>query len=401
MPHPAHPSPAVPARVDVLVVGGGIIGLTAAWRASLAGLRVVVLDPDPGGGATHAAAGMLAPVSEAEHGEHALARVNLASAGLWAAFARELTQASGVDVGLTASGTLTVAYDAADAQRCRDLLALQRSWGLDVREVPPAQARERVPLLGPHVAAATWASGEQHVDPRAVARALRATLTADARASVVPATATGLLRDARGDVVGVRTDDGATLRADVVVLAAGARSAALVHDVPEVAVPVRPVAGTTLRLDARAAPWFAGLPVLRGTVQQRPVYLVPRTDGEVVVGATSDEGAPAHGTRAGDVFALLRDARALVPGIDELPLVDVTTRSRPATPDHLPLVGPSGVPGLVLATGHHRNGVLQTPLTAATLDAVLAGTTPPEAARACDPRRLHSPTATAPTGGPA
>ncbi|MBD7917461.1 glycine oxidase ThiO [Cellulomonas sp. Sa3CUA2] len=402
MASPARPTARTSsASVDVLVVGGGIIGLTAAWRAVRAGSRVTVVDPDPGGGATHAAAGMLAPVSEAEHGEHGLARVNVASAALWGAFARELTAASGVDVGLAASGTLTVAYDAADAQRCRDLLALQRSWGLDVHEVTSAEARERVPLLGPHLAAATWAAGEQHVDPRAVARALRAVLARDARARVVPATAAGLVRDARGDVVGVRTADGGTLRAGLVVLAAGARSADLVRDVPEVAVPVRPVVGTTLRLDARGAPWFAGLPLLRGTVQHRPVYLVPRSSGEVVVGATSDEGAPPAGTRSGDVFALLRDARALVPGIDELPLVDVTTRSRPATPDHLPLVGLSGLPGLVLATGHHRNGVLQTPLTAATLDALLTGDDPPDAARACDPRRLLTPTAPTTTGGPA
>lgn len=372
----------------VLVVGSGIIGLTVAWRALRAGAHVTVVDPDPRAGATHAAAGMLAPVSEAEHGERDLAALNLASSALWAGFAHELTAASGVGVGLASTGTLTVAYDAGDAQRCRDLLALQRSWGLDVAEVTLAQARERVPLLGPHLAAATWAPGEQQVDPRAVARALRTVVDAHAAATTVAAAVAGVVRDGTGDVVGVRTSDGAVRHADLVVLAAGARSAAVVRDVPEVAVPVRPVTGTTLRLDARAAPWFAGLPVLRGVVQHRPVYVVPRPGGEVVVGATSDERDPVDGTRAGDVFALLRDARALLPGLDELPLVDVTTRARPATRDHLPLVGPSGVPGLVLATGHHRNGVLLTPLTASVVDALLTGTPAPDAARACDPRRL-------------
>lgn len=381
----ARPSP------DVVVVGGGVVGLTTAWRALLAGARVTVVDPDPGNGAVHAAAGMLAPVSEAEHGEQDLARVNLAAAARWPGFARELTDASSVDVGLATTGTLTVAYDAGDAQRCRDLLALQRSWGLDVAEVRVTDARERVPLLGPHVAAATWAPSEQQVDPRALVRALRV-VVGDA---VVRSRAVGLVRDG-DDVVGVRTSDGATLRAGLVVLAAGADSGALARDVPEVAVPVRPVTGTTLRLDARDAPWFTGLPVLRGVVQHRPVYVVPRPGGEVVVGATSDERGSVD-TRAGDVFSLLRDARALLPGLDELPLVDVTTRARPATPDHLPLLGPGGVPGLLLATGHHRNGVLQTPLTSAVVDAVLRGTEPPEAARACDPRRLTP--APTPTGG--
>lgn len=377
------------ARPDVLVVGAGIVGLTAAWRACVAGLTVTVLDPAPGRGAVHAAAGMLAPVSEVEHGEHALARVNLASAALWPQFGRALADASGVDLSLPSTGTLTVAYDAADAQRCRDLLALQRSWDLDVHEVPVARARALAPLLGPHVSAATWAPAEQQVDPRAVVAALRTVLRAHGGRGVrlVAARAAALLRGTDGEVVGVRDDGGAEHRAGLVVLAAGTGSADVARDLPEVGVPVRPVHGTTLRLDARGAPAFRGLPVLRGTVQHRAVYVVPRPGGEVVVGATSDEREPVPGTRAGDVFALLRDARALVPGLDELPLVDVTTRARPATPDHVPLVGPSGVPGLVLATGHHRNGVLQTPLTAAALDAVYAGTPVPDAARACDPRR--------------
>ena len=164
---------------------------------------------------------------------------------------------------------------------------------------------------------------------------------------------------------------------------------------------MRPVTGTTLRLDARAAPWFAGLPVVRGLVQHRPVYVVPRPGSEVVFGATSDERDPVGGTRAGDVFALLRDARALVPGLDELPLVDVTTRARPAARDHLPLVGPSGVPGLALAAGPHRNGILLTPLTATVVDALLTNTATPDVARACDPRRLSPLTTPTRTGGTA
>ncbi|WP_258726161.1 FAD-dependent oxidoreductase [Cellulomonas sp. NS3] len=395
---PSAPRPGSPP--DVLVVGGGVVGLAAAWRAVEAGLAVTLLDPDGArgsAGAVHAAAGMLAAVSEAEHGEHALARVNVAAAGLWPAFAHALEDASGVDVGLVASGTLTVAYDAADAVRCRELLALQRSWGLDVHEVTAAGARKRVPLLGPHVSAATWAAGERQVDPRAVVTALRTALglrdpdgrpTGTARVRVVEGAATGLVRGPGGDVVGVRDRRGEVHPTGLVVLAAGAGSASVVRDEPDVPVPVRPVLGATLRLDAREVPGFRELPVVRGSVQHRPVYVVPRPGGEVVVGATSDEREPTPGTRAGDVFALLRDARALLPGLDELPLVDVTTRARPATPDHLPLVGAGPVPGLVLATGHHRNGVLQTPLTAAALDALFAGEPVPDAVRACDPARF-------------
>lgn len=400
--HPRSAGPGYPAPPsDVLVVGGGVVGLTAAWRALVAGLSVTVLDPNAGSGATRAAAGMLAPVSEAEFGEDALARLNVASAALWPAFARELGTAAGSDLGYAASGTLSVAYDAADARRGRDLLGLQRRWGLDAEEVTVADARVRLPLLGPHVSAAFWAPGDHQVDPRALTWALRSVLLGPtgagsrsgtaSRGRLVATAAVSLVRDRHGAVVGATDSDGTTHTAGLVVLAAGAASAWVAREVHEVAVPVRGVLGTSLRLDARDAPWFRDLPVLRGTVQQRPVYVVARPSGEVVVGATSDEGRDGTQTRSGDVFALLRDARALVPGLDELPFVEATTRARPATPDHLPLIGRTAVPGLVLATGHHRNGVLQVPATAAVLDAVLAGDPVPVELRVADPARVTDP----------
>ena len=383
--HPSAGGSVVPdgAR-DVVVVGGGIVGLAVAWRAARAGLTVTVLDPAPGAGATHAAAGMLAPVTEADFGEEAALRLHLAAAAAWPAFAADLRAATGADVGLRTAGTLTLAYDADDLALLRRVLALHAAHGLASHELTVADARRREPYLGPRVAGAAWAPADHAVDPRATHAALLAALggrdTAGAGsatgARVVRASATRLALDA-GRVVGVHADAGRLHRAGAVVVAAGWPSGALLAGVPGVVVPTRPVKGQTLRLDA--GPDLALEHVVRGLVQGRPVYVVPRDaeptgpragHREVVVGATTEENPDDRRATAGGVFALLRDARALLPGIDEAALVEVTPRGRPATPDNLPLVGPTDVPGLHLATGHGRNGILLAPLTA---DAVVAG----------------------------
>ncbi|WP_426311118.1 FAD-dependent oxidoreductase [Cellulosimicrobium sp. E-16] len=414
---PPGPGPAVPdgAR-DLVVVGGGIVGLAVAWRAARAGLSVTVLDPSPGDGATHAAAGMLAPVTEADFGEDDALRLHLAAAAAWPGFAGDLRAATGADVGLRTAGTLTLAYDADDLALLRRVLALHAAHGLASRELTVADARRREPYLGPRVAGAAWAPADHAVDPRAThAALLRALLGAPGgvpgagsrpgtltgttgsgvRAVVVRASATRLALDPAGRVVGVHDDAGRLHAAGAVVVAAGWRSGALLADVPGVVVPTRPVKGQTLRLDA--GPDLALEHVVRGVVQGRPVYVVPRDpvpDGpraghrEVVVGATTEENPDDRRATAGGVFALLRDARALLPGIDEAELVDVTPRARPATPDNLPLVGATVVPGLHVAAGHGRNGILLAPLTA---DAVVAGLTgaalPADAATALSPTR--------------
>lgn len=381
---------------DVVVVGGGIVGLAVAWRAVRAGLTVTVLDPSPGDGATHAAAGMLAPVTEADFGEDDALALHLAAARAWPRFAADLEHVTGADVGLRTAGTLTVAYDADDLALLRRVLALHSAHGLDSSELTLADARRREPHLGPRVAGAAWAPHDHAVDPRATHSALLAALRAEPGAAVVRHAATGVVRDATGRVVGVPDAAGHLHGAGAVVLAAGWRTGALLADVPEVRVPTRPVKGQTLRLDA--GPDLALEHVVRGVVQGRPVYVVPRDpvpdgqgDGcaghrEVVVGATTEENPDDRRATAGGVFALLRDARALLPGIDEAALVDVTPRARPATPDNLPLVGSTDVPGLHVATGHGRNGILLAPLTA---EAVVAGITgarlPPDAHAALAP----------------
>lgn len=367
---------------DVLVVGAGIIGAAVARAALHLGLGVTLLDPDPGAGSTFAAAGMLAPVTEATFGEDALTALCVASARLWPDFAAELTEASGTDLGFETSGTLTLGYDRADAGHLERLRLLHARLGLRSEQITVAQAREREPFLGPHLSSALWVEGDHQVDPRAVHRALLCVLEREDRATLVRSSAVELLLGTDGRAVGVLDAHGGVHHAGTVVLAAGTSSGRLVAGLSRVRLPVRAVSGQTLRL--RTAPGFDLRHVVRGTVQMRPVYIVPRAGGDVVVGATSEERAAEDLASAGGVFTLLRDARALVPGIDELSFLEVTNRGRPGTPDNLPIVGATSVPGLLAATGHFRNGILLTPLTAAAL-APLLGAAPGAAPSAAPP----------------
>lgn len=353
----------------VLVIGCGVIGATAAWRAAAAGLDVTCMDPAAGSGASRAAAGMLAAVTEADFTEQAVAHINSASAAVWPAFAAAVTGASGHDLDHVRTGSLTVAYDSDDAAELERLTRLQASWGMTVERMDTAAARRHEPLLGPRLAGASWAPDDGQVDPRRLHAAL---VEAGHRAGVrMLAVAAERLMGQPHRVTGVLDSAGTEHRADLIILAAATGTAALAAPWG-VRAPVRPVKGQILRLDGEGLPWLAGPRVLRGIVRGRRIYIVVRTDAEIVVGATSEEVADLRPT-AGGVFALLRDARALLPGLDEAPLVESLARARPATPDHLPLVGPTGVAGLTLLTGHHRHGVLQSALTATAVDDLLAG----------------------------
>lgn len=371
---------------DVVVVGQGVVGLVAAWRAARAGLQVTTLDPDAGGGATRAAAGMLAPGGEAAFGEEAVLALNIASAAAWPAFVAELAAEVDADVGYRRHATLQVAFSPDDARELDRHVELQRRLGLAPQVLGVAAAREVEPLLAPRVAAVVRHPDDAQVDPRRLASALR---EAARRAGVrhVARSVARLVSGTRGRVVGVVDDAGVIHRADVVVVAAGVSSGSVLDGLSDVAVPVRSVAGQVVRLETSRAPWLRGERVVRGLVQGRHVYVVGREDGEIVVGATSEERADEQVT-AGGVFGLLRDARALLPGIDEAAVVELMCRRRPATPDHLPLVGWTHREGLFVAAGHHRHGVLQAAATAFALDDAFAGRPTSPTWRCADPARF-------------
>ncbi|MGR8011060.1 glycine oxidase ThiO [Streptomyces hypolithicus] len=371
---------------DVLVVGGGIIGLVTAWRAAQRGLSVAVADPEPGGGAAQVAAGMLAAVTELHYGEQTLLGLNLASAARYPAFVTELEAATGQDVGYRSCGTLAIALDTDDRAHLRELHALQSRSGLESEWLTGRECRRLEPMLAPGVRGGLRVDGDHQVDPRRLASAL---VTACERAGVaLHRTWADRLSVVRGKAAGAVLANGTQLSAGQVVLAAGSLSGRLAGVPEEVLPPVRPVKGQVLRLAVpRAyAPFLSR--TVRAVVRGSHVYLVPRENGELVVGATSEELGWDTTVTAGGVYELLRDAHELVPGITELPLTETRAGLRPGSPDNAPMLGPTTLPGLHLATGHYRNGVLLTPVTGDAMAAVLAGGELPDAVRPFTPLRF-------------
>jgi glycine oxidase len=353
---------------DVAVVGGGAIGLACAWRAAERGARVVVLDAGAPG-AWHVAAGMLAPVSEASYGEDDLLELGLQSARRYSSFCSGLE-----DPGYRDVGTLVVARDRDEAEALDRLAEFRRGLGLPVERLRPSQARRLEPALAPAIRLALDVESDHSIDPRKLVSALRRVI--EPRQARV----TGL-RVAGERVTGVFVGD-EVIAAGAVVVAAGVDVARL--DMPEYArVPVRPVKGQVLRLRDPAGP---GL--VERTIRGQDAYFVPRGDGRYVLGATMEERGWDTTPTAGGVYELLRDLSEIVPGIFELEIEELIAGLRPATPDNLPAIGPGALDGLVWATGHYRNGILLTPVTADLVASTLAGDALPGWAAPADPLRF-------------
>lgn len=390
MSSPSHTPPHTPRTSrtpDVLVVGGGIIGLVTAWRAARRGLVTALVDPEPGGGAAQVAAGMLAAVTELHYGEETLLALTLASARRYPEFAAELTELTGHDLGYRRCGTLAVALDADDRAHLRELHALQQRSGLESEWLSGRECRRLEPMLAPGVRGGLRVDGDHQIDPRRLARAL---VAACEHAGVVfHRVWAERLTVGRGDrATGVVGADGTALEAGQVVLAGGSLSGRL-GGVPEAVLPpVRPVKGQVLRLTMPRTPGPLLNRTVRAVVRGNHVYLVPRESGELVVGATSEELGWDTTVTAGGVYELLRDAHELVPGITELPLTETRAGLRPGSPDNAPLLGPTALDGLLLATGHYRNGVLLTPVTGDVMAEALTGGELPDVARPFGPRRF-------------
>ncbi|WP_051341654.1 glycine oxidase ThiO [Azospirillum halopraeferens] len=356
--HPDGRGVAASERPAIAVIGGGIIGLAIGWRLAAAGCRVDVFDAGRAGqGATRAAAGMLAADAEAEPGEQALLPLNRLSRSLWPAFAAELEAASGLTVDLRWDGTVQIALSADDTARLRHHHAFARSLGLEQHWLTGAEALRREPHLRPGLGGALFSPGDGQVDNRKVAAALVVALRrAGGRLHEDRAVEEVVVE--RGRATGVRVA-GTLHRADRVVLAAGAWSRRIPGIPPEALPPVRPVKGQmlALRMDPAA-------PLLRGVVWTPTAYLVPRADGRLIVGATVEERGFDDRLTAGGVYALLDGVWRALPGVEDLPIDEMWTGLRPGSRDDAPVLGPCPVDGLVLATGHHRNGILLAPVTA-------------------------------------
>jgi len=406
------------ASADVLVIGGGVIGLSIAWRAAQRGMRVTVTDPAPGSGASNAAAGMITPISEAAYAERELFRLGRASQHRYPEFAAELTRLTGEPTGYRQAGTLQVAYDADDLAVLGEYQALQESFGVPARRLTSRECRQAEPMLDPAVRGGLLAAEDASVDPRLLTRALQAAARL-AGAEIIRQPAAEILiadagragagrRDAdrggggrggggradagqagAGRAAGALLGDGRQILAPRVVLAAGWSSGSIAGLPAGTVPPVRPVKGQILRLRSRPPGLLARS--VRGIVRGSSVYLVPRESGELVIGATQEELGADTRVTAGGVWELLRDARTIVPGITELELAEAVAGLRPGTPDNAPVLGPSALPGLVLATGHFRAGILLAPVTADVITDYLATQRMPDLAAAFTPRRFARP----------
>jgi glycine oxidase len=410
-----RPAPGSTLKADVAVIGGGVIGHSIAWEAKRSGRSVVVIDDAPGSGASWAAAGMLAPVSELHYQEEDLLELMLEASARWPGFAADLTEAAGTNPGYLTTPTLTVGADAADRQALLDLRAVQQANGLTVEPLTIREARRREPLLGPGIACALDTPADHQVDPRLLVACLRQVLARHtggtgssgsyvagaAEGYAVPDRAAGVLwRD--GAVAGVRLTGGGTVLAGETVVANGLHAAELNGLPLNLHLPLRPVHGDILRLAVPSHLQPLVTSTVRGLVRGVPVYIVPRQDGTVVIGATQredalgrDSGSTAGAVSAGGVYQLLRDAQVLVPAVAELELLECTARARPGTPDNAPLLGrvplagggagaqsghtgpgaaePRHVEGLIIATGFFRHGVLLAPAAAAICRDLLDG----------------------------
>ncbi|MDQ6730013.1 MAG: glycine oxidase ThiO [Actinomycetota bacterium] len=359
----SEPSPRTAA--DVVVIGGGVIGLAVAWRAGGRGLRVLVLERDrPGAGTSRVAAGMLAPIAEARPAEEPLLELGLRSARLFGGFVAELEATTGHEVGYTACGTLLVARDEDEARSLERELALRERLGLAAQRLLPSAARRLEPALTPALRLALEVPDDHAVDPRRLTAALAAGIRSAGGQVREGVTVTGVsIRGGRA--TGVTVAGGDTIAAGAVVLAAGPWTGELQLPAP---IAFRPVKGQILRLHDPAGP---GL--LTRVVRMGSSYVVPRADGRYVIGATSEERGFDTTVTAGGVFELLRDASELVPGVSELVLDECAAGLRPGTPDNLPVLGPADAPGLHWAAGHGRGGILLAPITAELVCAGLCG----------------------------
>ena len=364
----------LPPRADVVVVGGGLIGLSIAWRLAQAGRSVAVIERGRvGDGASLAATGMLAPAAEHEPGSDHLLPLALESLNRWPAFRDALQAASGTAIDYREDGTVVLAVGRDEVERLRFRFDLQKRSGVAAEWLSGPQVRAREPLLRPNVTAGILCPLDAQVDPRLVMAALLRACEA-AGVTIVEEKAVDGLERRGGRVVGVRAGEQA-VAAETVILAAGAWSGQPGFLPDGLTLPVRPLKGQSLALRTTRRTG-----TLSGMVWTAEVHMAPKGDGGLIVGATVEDCGFKAGVTAGGLFALLEGARRILPGVEEMEVEAVWSGFRPTSDDDAPIIE-EAAPGLVVATGHHRNGYLLAPATADAVAALVADGALPDFAR--------------------
>ncbi len=347
------------ASPQVAIVGAGIAGLATAWRLRMRGIGVVVLERESEASlcavASRAAGGMLAPSAEVQFEEMGLYHFAAESLRQWPRFADELERAAGLSVGYHDDGTLLVAVDRDDAEALRRLFRFQQEQGLNVSWLSTGEALDLEPFLSPRIAGAIHSPDDHQVDNRAVVEALIETLAADEAAELRFGSEVGSIESGSDSPTTVLAD-GTRIQTRVVVLAAGAWARSVAGIDPP--IPMRPVKGQILGL--RMVPPFG----LRHVVRTLRGYLVPKASGTLMVGATAEEMGFDDRVTAGAAYRLLENAVEAVPGVEELELEGVWAGFRPAARDHQPMLGFTNLPGVAVAGGLYRHGILLAPIAA-------------------------------------
>lgn len=342
-------------QVDVAIIGGGIIGLSIAWRLGQRGRSVVIVEKGRlGRGASWAAAGMLSPAAEIGFEELNLYRFGRESLKRWPQFARELEEASGQSVGYRDEGTLVVAADRDDTEALQRLFRFQLEQGVPVKWLAGSEALEIEPMLAPGLPAAIFSPEDHQVDNREVVEALVKVIREMEELTVFENNTVKRV-EILNKGVRLTVGDSREFFATIAINAAGAWSRDLGGIRSQ--LPVRPVKGQILSL--RMKEGFELNHVIRGP----SAYLVPKTDSRLVIGATSEELGFDAKITAGGVYRLLEGAVEVVPGVEELEILETSVGHRPVCRDHAPLIGWLA-PRIMAATGHYRHGILLTPITA-------------------------------------
>ena len=342
---------------DVLIVGGGTIGLGIGFELVRRGTPVTLFERDKAGrGTSYQAAGMLAPDAEIEFEERTLYDVNRESLRRWPDFAQRVEAASGQSVDYRNEGTLIVADDRDSAEALERLYTFQQEQGLNVEWLTGEEAKEIEPFVAPRLSAAVYAPSDHQVDNRRLIDALRTAFEAEGGTLHEDTPIDAVMPDA--EAPSVRTTNGEQVVGGRIIVAAGVWSRELDGLTPDATPPVRPVKGQMIQMRRRRP--FDLQHVVRGP----EAYLAPKSDGRIVMGATSEEMGFDTTVTAGGLYDLLEGGWEVVPGIRDLPVDETWAGLRPATRDHAPLLGETTARGVVMATGHYRHGILLTPITA-------------------------------------
>lgn len=360
------------------VVGAGVVGLQTAWQLRLRGHRVTIFDPNPGHGATRAAAGMLAPISEVQFGQDKLYPLMLAALREYPEHIARLARATDRPHGYLENGTLLVAGDRADLTRVADHARVHAEHGMHTRPISQQRLREAEPGLNPRLAGGYEVPTDHQIDPRLLVGALQDALSAELDPGDFPGVGPAAVSreetvvridesDGDGATQDLTTAEGRVHRVDRVLVACGLGYRSLGGVTEGFPLDLRAVHGDVLRLRLREGYLAPGerhvvTATVRATVLGRQVYLVPRADGGLVVGASVREDG-LSGVNAGCVQELLEDAVTVAPGVRDMELVETMARARPGTPDDIPYLSHvPDAPGVVVSTGYSRHGILLSPL---------------------------------------